>query len=53
MDLSCNKIADIEVLGKVKFEKIEKLNLIGNLILDYKVLEKVKFKSEILYIDLK
>ena len=49
LDLSKNKISDIEILEKVNFKNLKKLFLKDNNIIDIKVLEKVKFdKLEIL-----
>ena len=45
MNLSYNKISDIKILEKVKFEKLEILYLIANKITDINILEKVNFKN--------
>ena len=52
LDLSWNKISDINVLEKVKFENLQELSLNNNQISDIKVLEKVKFENlQLLYLD--
>ena len=43
--MSSNKISDIKVLEKVKFDKLEILNLIGNEISDINNLENFNFKE--------
>ena len=45
LDLSYNKISDINILEKVKFKELKKLYLYYNNISDIKVLEKVKFEK--------
>jgi len=43
--LARNNISDISLLDKVKFEKLELLNLNHNKISDISVLDKVKFEK--------
>ena len=45
LDLSGNKIPDINVLEKVNFKELKKLNLSSNKISDINILEKVNFKE--------
>ena len=45
LSLKNNKISDIKVLERVKFEKLELLDLGGNKISDINILEKVNFKE--------
>ena len=45
LDLSYNKISDINILEKVNFNKLEELNLKDNEIRDITILEKVNFKQ--------
>ena len=43
MYLNNNKIINIDVLEKVKFNQLKILNLNGNLISDINILDKIKF----------
>ena len=45
LNLTNNNISDINILEKIKFEKLEKLYLDNNKISDIKILEKVRFKE--------
>ena len=45
LNLTNNNISDINILEKIKFEKLEKLYLDNNKISDINILEKVRFKE--------
>ena len=45
LDLSYNKISDINILGKVNFKELKELYLYDNEISDINILEKVDFKE--------
>ena len=53
LNLNNNKLSDIKVLEKAKFNNLEKLYLIYNQISNIKALEKAEFKSlkELNFID--
>ena len=45
IDLSFNKISDIQILEKVNFKELKELYLSNNKISDINILEKVNFKN--------